>query len=157
MRGLIPTSIKAVGMHLISTGQAKIHQEKFMQSCITMTLLLILGFIFLSVFLYTQLIYPAILSPLSKIPSAHFTSSFSNGWILWQRYMGRENRAIHEAHTRLGPIIRLGATEISVNSIEALRTVYSNRLDKHEFYSRAFDNYGYIRETFDHSGIAENV
>lgn len=66
--------------------------------------------------------------------------------------MGREIVAIHEAHTPLGPVVRLGVTEISVNSAEALRTVYSNRLDKHEFYSRAFDNYGYNEEIFQYCG-----
>jgi unspecific monooxygenase len=66
--------------------------------------------------------------------------------------MGRENQTIHDVHTRLGPIVRLGITEISVNSVEALRTVYSNRLDKHEFYSRAFDNYGYNQGTVQYCG-----
>jgi unspecific monooxygenase len=42
----------------------------------------------------------------------------------------------------LGPIVRLGATELSVNSVDALKTVYSDDLDKDVFYSRAFDNYG---------------
>jgi hypothetical protein len=71
--------------------------------------------------------------------------------------MGRENRAIHESHTCLGPIVRLGATEISVNSVDALRTVYSNRLDKHEFYSRAFDNYGYRQKFTNPLSPAKNV
>ncbi len=104
--------------------------------------LLILGSLLLLFLTFKYLVQPAFLSPLSRIPCAHFTSCFSNGWILWQRYSCRENRAIHDAHQRLGPIVRLGATELSVNSVDALKTVYSDDLDKDVFYSRAFDNYG---------------
>lgn len=34
----------------------------------------------------------------------------------WQRYRGQPNKAICDAHTRLGPVVRLELTEISVNS-----------------------------------------
>lgn len=93
--------------------------------------------------LYKFIFHPTFSSPLSKIPSAHFTSPFSNGWIQWQRYCGKENRAIHDAHERLGPIVRLGSTELSINSVEGLRIIYSDSFNKHEWYSRSFDNYEY--------------
>jgi hypothetical protein len=102
----------------------------------------IIGCTLLSLLLYRYIIYPAFFSPLAKIPNAYFTSPFSNAWIQWQRYQSRGNRAIHEAHRHLGPIVRLGATEISVNSIDCIRTVYGDAFDRHEWYSRAFDNYG---------------
>ena len=100
-----------------------------------------LAFTLLPALLYKYILYPAFFSPLSKIPNAHFTSPFSNGWIHWQRYSGRENRAIHKAHERHGHIVRLGSTEVSVGSVEALRVVYSDAFDKHEWYGRAFENY----------------
>ena len=91
---------------------------------------------------YQYFVRPAYSSQRSKIPNAHFTSPFSNGWILWQRYHGTANRAIHNAHERRGPIVRLGSTEISVNSVRAVKAVYSDDFDKDDWYSRAFANYG---------------
>jgi hypothetical protein len=102
----------------------------------------VVGYMLFLLILYKYFVYPAFLSGLSKIPNAHFTSPFSNIWIQWQRFHGKENRAIHDAHQRLGPIVRLGSTEISVNSVEGVRLVYSDGFDKHEWYSRAFENYG---------------
>jgi hypothetical protein len=96
--------------------------------------------VFLSYLSYKFFIYPAFLSPLAAIPDAHFTTSFSNGWIIWQRYRGQPNKAIHDAHTRLGPVVRLGLTEISVNSVEALNVVYSGNFEKDKFYI-PFANY----------------
>ena len=105
----------------------------------------IVASVLLLLILYKYLIQPAFLSPLSRIPNAHFTSSFSDGWIKWQRFNGKENRAIHDAHQRLGPIVRLGSSEISVNSVEGLKAVYSDGFDKHEWYGRAFSNYGWVK------------
>jgi hypothetical protein len=48
---------------------------------------------------------------------------------------------IHDVHKRLGPIVRLDSTELSVNSLDSLKVVY-NGFDRDEFYRRAFDNYG---------------
>lgn len=92
---------------------------------------------------YRFFVYPAFLSPLSAIPNAHFSSSFSNGWMIWQRYHRQTNKAIHDAHKRLGAVVRLGLTEISVNSPEALKVVYSGYFEKDDFYA-PFTNYGYI-------------
>ena len=107
-----------------------------------MAFLLIFVSVLMLVISYKYFIQPSFLSPLSRIPSAHSTSPFSNVWILWQRYHRRENRTIHDAHMRLGPIVRLGPTELHVNSVEALKVVYSDAFDKTDFYSRTFENYG---------------
>jgi hypothetical protein len=106
--------------------------------------LVVIIYVLLLLLLYNCFIYPAFLSPLAKIPNAHFTSPFSNFWIQWQRYRSSENKAIHEAHKRLGPIVRLGATELSVNSLDCVRTVYGDGFDRHEWYCRAFENYGFV-------------
>ena len=103
---------------------------------LSMLFIVVLGFAFLSYLSYKCFIYPACLSPLAAIPNAHFTSSFSNGWMIWQRYRGQPNKAIHDAHTRLGPVVRLGLTEISVNSIEGLNVVYGGNFAKDKFYTR---------------------
>ncbi|MCJ1251409.1 hypothetical protein MMC30_008642 [Trapelia coarctata] len=91
---------------------------------------------------FQYFIFPVFLSPLSKIPNAHFTSSFSPAWILWKRKAHHENRAILAAHERCGPVVRLGPNEISINCIEGgLRTVYGN-FERHIWYTNAFQNYG---------------
>jgi hypothetical protein len=107
---------------------------------LSMLSIVVLGFVFWSYLLYKFFIYPAFLSPLAAIPNAHFTSSFSNGWITWQRFRGQPNKAIHDAHTRLGPVLRLGLTEISVNSVDGLNVVYSGNFEKDKFYI-PFANY----------------
>lgn len=105
-----------------------------------MLTLLVLG---VSAFLiYRYLIYPVYISPLSKIPAAHFTASWSPLWMLWIRYTGVEVQTIHKAHVKHGPIVRLGPNEISVNCVDGgLRTVYAGGFEKPYFYDQ-FENYG---------------
>ncbi|KAI1326727.1 cytochrome P450 [Xylariaceae sp. FL0255] len=92
--------------------------------------------------LYRCVIYPCILSPLAKIPSPHWACSISDCWILWARYIGRENRTLHDAHNRFGPIVRLGPSEVSVNHIEYVKIIYNQGgFKKHHWYS-VFNNYG---------------
>lgn len=93
--------------------------------------------------IWTYLVYPAFLSPLSKIPNAHFTSSFSPFWMLWKRYKAAEVRTIHEAHLKHGPIVRLGSNEISVNCVDdGIKTIYSGGFEKWHWYPNLMDNYG---------------
>ncbi|KAI9707950.1 MAG: hypothetical protein M1820_004369 [Bogoriella megaspora] len=94
---------------------------------------------------YKYIIYPSLLSPLSKIPAAHPIAPFSDLWILWKRYKYEELSAIHDAHQRLGPIVRLGPKEVSVNCIEGgIRTVYSGGFEKGTWYENVFTNYGFL-------------
>lgn len=73
---------------------------------------------------YRYVIYPVLLSPLCRIPLAHPTACLAPLWILWIRYVGRENVTVHAAHIRLGPLVRLGPSEISVNCVDGgIRTV----------------------------------
>jgi hypothetical protein len=101
-----------------------------------------LGLVVLSsLIIFKFIIYPAFLSPLSKIPNAHWTSPFSPLWILWTRYRCYENRALHAAHLKHGSVIRLAPNELSINDVNALRTVYAGGFEKGQWYS-IFDNYG---------------
>lgn len=88
------------------------------------------------------LIYPAFFSPLSRIPSAHWSAPFSRAWILWVRFVHRENKTLHNAHRRLGPVIRVAPNELSIDGLENVRTVYQGGFEKPAWYS-VFDNYGY--------------
>lgn len=102
----------------------------------------ITSFCALLFFLYKYFLQPALFSSLSKIPSAHFTASFSPAWILWVRYRWKENQAIHAAHQKHGPIVRLGPSEVSVNCVDGgIRTVYGGGFEKAKWYSNLFTNY----------------
>jgi hypothetical protein len=98
----------------------------------------------LSIFIlaiYRFIIYPTLLSPLSKIPNAHWSAPISPLWILLTRYRHLENRNIHTAHLKHGPVVRLGPNEVHVNDLASLRTVYAGGFEKGDWYS-IFDNYG---------------
>ncbi|KAI2080315.1 hypothetical protein LOZ36_006538 [Ophidiomyces ophidiicola] len=81
-------------------------------------------------------------SALAAIPNAHFSVPFSTAWIWWKRQQGCQNRTILALHQRLGPIVRLGPREVSVNSAGGLRTVYvSGAFEKTSWYRELFQNY----------------
>ncbi|KAI9675508.1 MAG: hypothetical protein M1829_003312 [Trizodia sp. TS-e1964] len=94
-----------------------------------------------SICIYKYLLYPALLSPLSRIPNAHPTAPISSLWITWQRLHQHESRAIHAAHLAHGPIVRVGPRELSINDLDSLRTVYAGGFEKGPWYA-FFDNYG---------------
>ena len=90
--------------------------------------------------IYLNFILPVFISPLSKIPNAHFTSSLPF-WIWWKRRTGFESRSIFAAHQKHGPIIRLGPNEVSVASLDGLRQIYTGGFDKDPWYTGEFRNY----------------
>ncbi|KAJ6144323.1 hypothetical protein N7470_008218 [Penicillium chermesinum] len=95
--------------------------------------------VLLLAFVYKAIIYPAFVSPLAKIPNAHWSAPISPAWILWRRFRMTNNRTIQAAHARLGPIVRLGPSEISVNCVEGgIKSVYTGGFEKHEWYPRVF-------------------
>ncbi|EPE04950.1 cytochrome p450 [Ophiostoma piceae UAMH 11346] len=90
---------------------------------------------------YRLLVYPLYLSPLSRIPNAHWSSAISPLWILYVRYTDNENDALLDAHQKLGPVVRLGPSDLSINSIDHVKTVYGGGFERTDWYSM-FDNYG---------------
>lgn len=110
---------------------------------IDMSLSLIVGAYIVLYVLWVKIIIPTFISPLSKIPNAHFTSSFSPLWILWKRYSEQENRSIHAAHVKSGNIVRLGPNEVSVDCVDGgIRTIYAGGFEKWNWYPNQFDNFG---------------
>lgn len=96
-------------------------------------------FVFLT---YRLIVYPSLFSPLARIPSAHWSAPISRVWILWVRFVQRENRTLHSAHRRLGPVVRVSPNELSVSDVDSVRTIYQGGFEKPVWYS-VFDNYGY--------------
>lgn len=92
--------------------------------------------------IYKYVVVPAWISPLSRIPNAHFTVPIVPTWMWWKRRAGSATRTIFSLHQRLGPVVRLGPNEISVNSASGLRTIYGGGFEKHRSYLDWFLNYG---------------
>jgi hypothetical protein len=85
---------------------------------------------------------PLCLSPLSKIPGP--TLFAITKWRLAiEDFKGTRTRAIDELHKQYGPAVRIGPSEVSFNSLSALRTIYGpgSRYGRTNFY-RMFDVYG---------------
>ncbi|KAL4875372.1 cytochrome P450 [Aspergillus karnatakaensis] len=91
--------------------------------------------------LYRFLLRPLFLTPLSKIPSAHFTSALSGRWIKAIRTAGNEVRTVHALHRKHGPVVRLAPNELSVNSLHGLRVIYTGAFEKHPLYRDLFLNF----------------
>jgi hypothetical protein len=93
--------------------------------------------------LYKGIIHPAFISPLAKIPNAHWSAPVSPAWMLWKRFRMTNNRTIQDAHERLGPLVRLGPSELSINCVdEGIKTVYTGGFEKHDWYPRVFGSLG---------------
>lgn len=108
-----------------------------------MASLTIIGVSLLLLFLlYRYVLFPIFFSPLSKIPNAHFSVPILPLWIRSKRKTGPAVRTLFALHEKHGPVVRLGPNEISINSAEALRTVYIGGFEKQRWYLDAFVNYG---------------
>ena len=69
------------------------------------------------VLLYRYICYPVLISPLSSIPCAHPLAAITPLWMDWKRLTGREVTTTFEAFKNHGPYVRLGPSEIAVNTI----------------------------------------
>ncbi|GKT44194.1 cytochrome P450 monooxygenase [Colletotrichum spaethianum] len=103
---------------------------------------------------YHFIVHPLFLSPLSNIPVPHWSCHISPLWILYMRKTNCQNRTLHQAHIRHGPVVRIAPNELSVDGYDALKTVYQGGFEKDEWYS-IFDNYGGCKDplTDDHRSV----
>lgn len=109
-----------------------------------MTHLYTLAAIALLGYLYQKVLYPAFVSPLSNVPPAHWSCTFSNCWLLWQRYRERENRTVQAAHKKLGDVVRTSPRDISINMIDGgISTVYDS-FEKTQWWKERFVFYGSV-------------
>ncbi|KAF2770468.1 putative P450 monooxygenase [Teratosphaeria nubilosa] len=101
------------------------------------------GVILLSLAIYRYIIHPAFLSPLAKVPNAHWSVPYTRLWIFHHRYHEIETPAAHQAHQRLGPIVRIAPNDLSINSVDGgIRTIYAGGYGKGDWYKNIFNNYG---------------
>ncbi|KAF2486989.1 cytochrome P450 [Neohortaea acidophila] len=77
-------------------------------------------------------------SPLNAAKDAHWSVKFTAAWVWWKTVNEVDAQAIHDAHVRLGPVVRVGPHEISVNDVDGgLKPIYEGRLPKTDLYQLA--------------------
>ena len=107
---------------------------------------MILGVLLVAVALVTVyhfLVHPAFVSPLAKVPAAHWSCHISPVWLVYQRWAGQENKIVYELHEKKGPIMRIRPNELSINCVEeGTRTIYGSNFEKDKFFSLSFQHYG---------------
>ena len=107
-----------------------------------LSLTIVGAFAALSLLLYKYILHPLFLSPLSRIPSAYFTSHIIPLQAWPKQHTGPNTRAVFAAHQKHGPVVRLGPNEISCVTPTALRVIYTGGFEKEKFYEDGFVNYG---------------
>jgi cytochrome P450 len=96
-----------------------------------------LGLLALIYTVHTRTIHPLFVQPSSGIPRAHWSTPFSSLWLSYLRRGGKTGiSTVIALHKKHGPIIRLSPTELSVASLEGLRTIYAGAFEKSTFYSQ---------------------
>ncbi|KAI1625687.1 unspecific monooxygenase [Exophiala viscosa] len=94
--------------------------------------------------LYKFIVQPLCFHPLRHIPSAHWSIPiFGDLWITYQRYRERNNTVTYAAHVKYGSVVRMGASELSVNCVDnGIKTIYAGGWEKHAWYPQRFGSYG---------------
>lgn len=88
------------------------------------------------------LVEPLILSPLAKIPGPKLFA-LTKWRLAYEDWKETRTQNIDDLHRQYGTAVRIGPSEVSFNSLSALRTIYGpgSRYGRTQFY-RMFDVYG---------------
>lgn len=93
---------------------------------------------------YKFVVYPTFLSPLSKVPNAHWSSGFCPIWIHCVKRTKQENREVYRLHMEKEPAVRVAPNLVSVNCFEdGLKRIYHGGFPKPDMYFNGFAVYGY--------------
>ena len=91
--------------------------------------------------IYNLILYPAFISPLSKLPAPHWSCHYSGLWLLWVKFQERENREMLDGHRKLGPTIRISPNMVHFNSMDGIKAIYLGNFPRAHWYWGAFRNY----------------
>jgi cytochrome P450 len=97
---------------------------------------------------YRYVLYPAFLSPLSKIPSSHPTASILPVWFWWKERTNCQARSLFDAHQRKGPVMRVEPNHVSVASLDGLRVI---------FHAGKFDRTDWVLQLRNYNGTPNLV
>src|ERR1700761_2378872 len=78
---------------------------------------------------------------LRKVPGA-WLYSVTRYRLAWDAWKARSVHAVNKLHREYGPVVRIGPSEVSFNSLSSLRTIYGagSGFERTSFY-RMFDAY----------------
>lgn len=93
--------------------------------------------------IYHVFLFPAFFSPLSTVPSVHWSAKFSCIYSLCVRYKGTELSNLVEAHKEHGPLVQLGPKDLSVNCYQdGVLKIYDAGLGKPPAWYSMFNYFG---------------
>lgn len=72
---------------------------------------------------------------LRRFPSVS-VAGFTNGWMVLHQYLYKRTLAVHNAHKKLGTVVRIGSSHISFASQQAIKDIYGHGTPttKDDFY-----------------------
>jgi hypothetical protein len=82
-------------------------------------------------------LYQLMCSPLAHLPGPSYTK-LTAAWLKYAEFLGSRRQYIHDLHNRFGSAVRLGPSEVSFASTEAVKEIYTSDgsgYDKTEFYN----------------------
>lgn len=116
-------------------------------------------------FLFTEVSLVAVLGYFLVLPIYHYYrdpkklrqyptplfAGFTNLWHMWEQYHHRRWISIHQAHEKLGPIVRLGPNELSFTDPRAIKDIYghSSRALKDGFYDALSSTHKHVLDVID--------
>jgi hypothetical protein len=132
----------ASNLHSIGKFTHRRLREIFYRATMSSFLLIAASIWVLTVLLHKFFIEPLLLSPLSRIPGPK-SFALTKWRLALEDLQGTRSRTIWKLHQMYGPVVRIGPSEVSFNSVTALKTIYGagSGYDKSEFYDM-FDVYG---------------
>ncbi|KAJ5952237.1 uncharacterized protein N7479_010650 [Penicillium vulpinum] len=103
---------------------------------------LILIAAFAAAFLVYHLCISTLFSPLARLPGPK-SFALSRWKLAYEDYRGTRTRKINSLHEQYGPVVRIGPSEVTFNSITALRAIYGagSGFERTGFY-HMFEVYG---------------
>lgn len=103
-------------------------------------------------FIYHCFIYLRDTKKLRRFPAVSI-AGFTNLWAVYQQHHHNRTIAVHEAHKRLGPVVRVGTDHVSFSSPQAIRDIYGHGtpMRKATFYNAFLSTHFNISDAQDKS------
>lgn len=88
---------------------------------------------------------------LRRFPGMSMLASLTNIPYMYYSNQGRRFKEVHEAHQRLGPVVRVGPNSVSFNDVQAARDIYGHGspVRKDEFYDVLAGSHRHLADVAD--------
>lgn len=111
--------------------------EKGSQSLLTSTSAIMYSFYIVPILVVAIYLFRRLTSPLRSLPGPTI-SILTSLWLKYQEFTSNRREYIHALHKQYGSVVRLGPSEVSFASLEAMKEIYlsgGSGYDKSELYS----------------------